>query len=176
MLEFQVSENPYSSAYGGGSAGYVNTVTKSGTNSFHGDAFYYNRNTGTGAIDAVSKANGYPKAMDVRQQFGAGLGGPIVKNKLFFFFDYEQQRRKDPISIINTSQAAVNETSFGVPAGTPLPTPTGYPVPSGLTAAAPTNPLYLQQVSNALNEIKATWASIRGARTTFFSSRGSTGN
>ena len=155
VLEFQVSENPYSSAYGGGSAGYVNTVTKSGTNSFHGDAFYYNRNTGTGAIDAVSKANGYPKAMDVRQQFGAGLGGPIVKNKLFFFFDYEQQRRKDPISIINTSQAAVNETSFGVPAGTPLPTPTGYPVPSGLTAAAPTNPLYLQQVSNALNEIQS---------------------
>ena len=125
-------------------------MTKSGTNAFHGDAFYYNRNTGTGAIDAVSKANGYPKALDVRQQFGAGLGGPIVKNKLFFFFDYEQQRRKDPISIINTSQAAVNVTSFGLPAGTVLPTPTGYPVPSGLTAAAPGNPVYLQQVSNAL--------------------------
>jgi hypothetical protein len=154
VQEFQVSENPYSAAYGGGSAGYVNTVTKSGTNAFHGDAFYYNRNTATGAIDAVSKANGYPKALDVRQQFGAGLGGPIVKDKLFFFFDYEQQRRKDPISIINTSQAAVNETSFGVPAGTPLPSPTGYPVPSGLTAAAPSNPLYLQQVSNALSEIQ----------------------
>ena len=155
VQEFQVSENPYSPAYGGGAAGYVNTITKSGTNAFHGHAFYYNRNTGTGAIDAVSKAAGYPKALDVRQQFGAGMGGPIAKNKLFFFFDYEQQRRKDPISIINTAQAAVNQTSFGVPAGTVLPAPTGFPVPSGLTAADPTNPIYLQQVSNALNEIKS---------------------
>jgi hypothetical protein len=149
IQEFQISENPYSSAYGGGSAGYVNTVTKSGTNSFHGDAFYYNRNSATGAIDAVSKANGYPKALDVRQQFGAGLGGPVVKNKLFFSFDYEQQRRKDPISIINTSQAALNVTSFGLSAGT------GYPVPSSLTAPAAGNPLYLQQVSNALYEVQS---------------------
>ena len=72
VQEFQIAENPYSPAYGGAVTGYVNTVTKSGTNTFHGDAFYYNRNTGTGAIDAVSKANGYPKALDVRQQFGAG--------------------------------------------------------------------------------------------------------
>jgi hypothetical protein len=155
IQEFQISENPYSPAYGGGSAGYINTVTKSGTNAFHGYAFYYNRNSATGAIDAVSKANGYPKAQDVRQQFGAGLGGPIVKNKLFFFFDYEQQRRKNPISIINTGQAALNVTSFGLPAGTVLPAPTGYPVPSGLTAAAPGNPVYLQQVSNALYEIQS---------------------
>ena len=150
VQEFQVSESPYSPAYGGGSAGYINTVTKSGTNAFHGQAFYFNRNTGTGAIDAVSKANGYTKALDVRQQFGAGLGGPVIKNKLFFYFDYEQQRRKNPISIINASQAAVNVTNFGLPAGTVLPAPTGYPVPSGLTSAAPGNPLYLQQVSNAL--------------------------
>jgi len=153
VQEFQVSENPHS--HGGGAAGYVNTITKSGTNAFHGHAFYYNRNTGTGAIDAVSKAAGYPKALDVRQQFGAGMGGPIMKNKLFFFFDYEQQRRKDPISIINTAQAAVNQTSFGVPAGTVLPAPNGFPVPSGLTAADPTNPVYLQQVSNALHQIQS---------------------
>ena len=155
VQEFQIAENPYSPVYGGAVTGYVNTVTKSGTNSFHGDAFYYNRNTGTGAVDAVSKANRYPKALDVRQQFGAGIGGPVVKNKLFFLFDYEQQRRKDPISIINPAQSAVTETNFGLPAGTALPAPTGFPAPSGLTAAAPTNPLYLQQVSNALYEIQS---------------------
>ena len=155
VQEFQVSENPYSPAYGGGAAGYINTITRSGTNAFHGQAFYYNRNTATGAIDAVSKAAGYPKALDVRQQFGAGLGGPIAKNKLFFFFDYEQQRRKDPISIINTAQAAVTPASFGVPAGTALPAPNGFPVPSNLTAADPTNPVYLQQVSNALHQIQS---------------------
>jgi len=155
VQEFQVSLNPYSPAYGGGAAGYINTVTKSGTNEFHGVGFYYNRNTATGAIDAVSKANGFPKAFDLRQQFGGGVGGPIVKNKLFFFVDDEVQRRKDPISIINTSQAAVNATSFGLPAGTVLPAPNGFPVPSNLTAADPTSPTYLQQVSNALNEIKS---------------------
>jgi hypothetical protein len=155
VQEFQVSVSPYSPAYGGGAAGYINTVTKSGTNSFHGHAFYYNRNSGTGAIDAVSKANRFPKALDVRQQFGAGLGGPVVKNKLFFFFDYEQQRRKNPISIINPSQAAVSVTDFGLPAGTALPAPAGFPVPSSLTAPDPSNPIYLQQVSNALYEIKS---------------------
>jgi hypothetical protein len=155
VQEFQIAENPYSPAYGGAVTGYVNTVTKSGTNSFHGDAFYYNRNTGTGAVDAVSKTNGYPKALDVRQQFGAGIGGPIKKDKLFFLFDYEQQRRKDPISVINPAMSAVNVTNFGLPAGTVLPAPTGYPVPSGLTAAAPGNPLYLQQVSNALYEVES---------------------
>ncbi len=155
VQEFQIAENPYSPAYGGAVTGYVNTVTKSGTNSFHGDAFYYNRNTGTGAIDAVSKAAGYPRALDVRQQFGAGVGGPIKKDKLFFLFDYEQQRRKDPISVINPAESAVNVASFGLPAGTALPALTGFPVPSVLTAAAPGNPLYLQQVSNALYEVQS---------------------
>jgi len=156
VQEFQVAESPYSPVYGGGAAGYVNTVTKSGTNSFHGAAFYFNRNTTAGgATDAISKASGVPRALDVRQQFGAAVGGPIVKNKLFFFTDYEQQRRKDPISIINPSQSAVDVTSFGLPAGTILPAPTGYPAPSGLTAADPANPVYLQQASNALYEIQS---------------------
>ncbi len=156
VQEFQVAESPYSPQYGGGAAGYVNTVTKSGTNALHGAAFYFNRNTTIGgATDAASKAAGIPRALDVRQQFGAAIGGPIKKNKLFFFTDYEQQRRKNPISIINTAQSAVNATSFGLPAGTQLPAPTGYPVPSSLTAPAPGNPIYLQQVSNALYQIQS---------------------
>ncbi len=154
VQEFQVSLNPYSPTYGGASTGFVNTVTKSGTNTFHGHAFYFNRNTGTGATDAVSKAAGVAKALDVRQQFGAGIGGPIAKNRMFFFFDYEQQRRKNPISVLNPAQSAVGVTNFGLPAGTALPTPNGYPVPSGLTAADPANPFYLQQVSNALGQIR----------------------
>lgn len=155
IQEFQVSVNPYSPAYGGASTGFVNTVTKSGTNAYHGHAIYFNRNSGTAAVDAVTKANGSVKALDVRQQFGAGLGGPIVKDKAFFFFDYEQQRRKNPTSVINPSQAAVNVTNFGLPTGTALPAPTGYPVPGSLTAPDPSNPVYLQQVSNALYQIQS---------------------
>jgi hypothetical protein len=159
VQEFQVVPNVYSAVYGGASAGFVNTITKSGTKEFHGDAFYYNRNSATGANDAVDKAAGYPKPLNVLQQFGADLGGPIVKGKLFFYFDYEQQRQKQPLYVAGTTQSTVTESSFGVPDGTPLPPPNShFPSASTLTTAEasldPTNPLYLQGVSNALNEIQ----------------------
>jgi hypothetical protein len=59
IQEFQVAVSPYSSIYGGGE-GFINTVTRSGTNSFHGEAFYYNRNSAFQANDALSKASGFP--------------------------------------------------------------------------------------------------------------------
>ncbi len=158
VQEFQVQPNVYNAAYGGAGAGFINTVTKSGTNRWHGDAFYYNRNSGTGANDAVDKAAGNPKPVNVLQQFGADLGGPIQKDKLFFYFDYEQQRYKDPLYSVNPAQAATDETAFGVPAGTALPTPNGhYPAAASISQAQatadPTNPVYLQGVANALNVI-----------------------
>src|ERR1700722_993474 len=78
IQEFQVSVSPYSAVYGGG-AGFVNAVTRSGSNAFHGSAFYYNRISATGANDAIGKANGFPKPLDALQQFGAGVGGPIKR-------------------------------------------------------------------------------------------------
>jgi hypothetical protein len=89
IQEFQVSVSPYSAIYGGG-AGFVNAVTRSGSNAFHGSAFYYNRNSATGANDALDKAAGNPKPEDALQQFGAGMGGPIRHDRLWFFVDYEQ--------------------------------------------------------------------------------------
>ena len=158
IQEFQVQPNVYNAAYGGAGAGFINTVTKSGTNRWHGDAFYYNRNSGTGANDAVDKAAGNPKPVNVLQQFGADLGGPIKRDKAFFYFDYEQQRHKDPLYAVNPAQAATDETTFGVPLGTPLPTPKGhYPAAASISQdqanADPTNPIYLQGVANALNVI-----------------------
>jgi hypothetical protein len=72
IQEFQVAVSEYSAVYGGGSA-FINAVTRSGTNAFHGDAFYYNRNSATGANDALSVGSGFPKPQDVLQQFGAGV-------------------------------------------------------------------------------------------------------
>ena len=159
VQQFQVSDNPYNAAYGGAGAGFVNTVTKSGTDAFHGDAFYYNRNSGVGnANDFIDKQNGIPRPLDVLQQFGGDFGGPVLKNKAWFYFDYEQQRRKQPISVINPGFTGIDETAFGVPAGTTLPSVNAaYPVP-GLfnTSPAPTDPgfsSYLQQVANALGAI-----------------------
>jgi hypothetical protein len=164
IQEFQVTDNPYNAAYGGAGAGFVNTVTKSGTDSWHGDAFYYNRNSGVGnANDPIDKASGVPRPLDVLQQFGADLGGPIVPHKAWFYFDYEQQRRKQPISVINSGFSALNDPAnfqqtFGIPNGTTLPTPdANYPVPGAFsTPPLPTDPNfpgYVQQVSNALGAI-----------------------
>src|SRR6516225_9008015 len=162
IQEFQVSVSPYSAVYGGG-AGFVNAVTRSGSNAFHGRAFYYNRNSATGANDAIDKGNGFPKPLDILQQFGAGVGGPIVRSRLWFFVDYEQQLRKNPISVINPALAttpanlpAFLSANFGIPAGTTLPPPNGpLPVPGSDTAPDPTNPVYLQQVSNAVNALNS---------------------
>ena len=156
IQEFQVSISPYSAVYGGG-AGFVNAVTRSGSNAFHGSAFYYNRNSAVGANDALDNAAGIPKPRDNLQQIGAGMGGPIVRNRLWFFFDYEQQLRSDPFSVINQAldptQPGFLSSQFGIPDRTPLPAPNGpLPIPNTDIApdATPGSP-YLQQVSNVIN-------------------------
>ncbi len=162
IQEFQVSVSPYSAIYGGG-AGFVNAVTRSGSNAFHGSAFYYNRNSATGANDALDKASGFPKPEDALQQFGAGMGGPIVHNRLWFFVDYEQQLRNNPISVINTALATTPanlgsflSANFGLPGGTTLPAPNGpLPLPGNDAAPDPANPVYLQQVSNTINALNS---------------------
>ena len=162
IQEFQVSVSPYSAVYGGG-AGFVNAVTRSGSNAFHGSAFYYNRNSATGANDALDKAAGFPKPEDALQQFGAGVGGPIVRNRLWFFVDYEQQLRNNPISVINPALATTPANlgpfltaNFGLPAGTVLPAPNGpLPIPGSDLAPDATNPVYLQQVSNTINALNS---------------------
>lgn len=105
VREFQVNGSNYSAEYGRAAGGVINTVTKSGTNTFHGDLFYYNRNNRNGARNPLAFrsviVNGVTtqvaaKPVDLRQQFGGTLGGPIVKNRLFFFFSYDQQKRNFP--------------------------------------------------------------------------------
>jgi hypothetical protein len=162
--EFQVAVSPYSSIYGGG-AGFVNAVTRSGSNAFHGSAFYYNRNSATGAEDALDESAGNPKPQDSLQQFGLGLGGPIQRNRLWFFVDYEQQLHNNPISVINSALSnnaatlpAFLNANFGIPLGTQLPAATGpLPIPGADTSSSvqanPTDPVYLQQVSNVMNAL-----------------------
>ena len=154
IQEFQVAVSPYSAAYGGGATGFLNTVTKSGADAFHGNAFYFNRNSGTGANDAIDKANGIPRPVDVLQQFGAAMGGPIAHKRAWFFFDYEQQRERDPVSVINSDYEGVTQADFDVPQNILLPAANAaLPVPGAISHPDPTNPVYLQQVSNALNAI-----------------------
>ena len=170
IQEFQVAVSPYTAVYGGG-AGFVNAVTRSGGNAFHGSAFYYNRNSATGANDALDKAAGNPKPEDALQQFGAGLGGPIVRNRLWFFADYEQQLRNNPIPVINSALAtnpsnldAFVLANFFPPSVTTapnLPTPSSLTCPNNLPqpgtdlAPDPNNATYLQQVSCAIYSLNS---------------------
>lgn len=105
IREFQVNTSNYSAEYGRSAGGVVNAVTKSGTNEFHGELFYYNRNNRNGARNprafGTTLVNGVSttvtaKPKDLREQFGGAVGGPIIKNRLFFFFSYDQQRRNFP--------------------------------------------------------------------------------
>ena len=101
VQEFQVNSSNYSAEYGRSAGGVVNAVTKSGSNRFHGDAFWYDRDNEMGATNPFTKAfvGGVlvpVKPVDVRQQWGGSIGGPIIKDKLFFFFSYDQQHRNFP--------------------------------------------------------------------------------
>ena len=102
IREFQVNTSNYSAEYGRSAGGVTNAVTKSGTNEFHGELFYYNRNNRNGArnpLATLTLASGQVvgiKPIDLRQQFGGAIGGRIIKDKLFFFFNYDQQTRNFP--------------------------------------------------------------------------------
>ena len=79
--------------YGRSSGGMINLVTRGGTNEWHGNLREYNRNTDFAANDWFNNRDGVDRAPLIRNQFGGNLGGPIKKDKLFFFFDYEGLRR-----------------------------------------------------------------------------------
>ena len=139
VREFQVNTSNYSAEYGRAAGGVVNTVTKSGTNEFHGELFYYIRDNRLGASNpsatqSVLNPDGTVsviriKPEDRRQQFGGSLGGPIMRDRLFFYFTYDQQARNFPgvaafsnpqfLQLSSTNRATVrNNIRPAFPAGT----------------------------------------------------------
>lgn len=92
ISEFKVITDPYDAEYGRSPGGAVVVVTQSGTNQFHGDAWEFNRTSATDATDFFTNRAGDKKAGLTQNQFGGVLGGPIIKNKLFFMFNYEGTR------------------------------------------------------------------------------------
>jgi outer membrane receptor protein involved in Fe transport len=101
IQEFQINTSNYSAEYGRAAGGVVNAVTKSGTNQIHGQAFWYDRNSDWGAINPFQThlVNGVATPFlpeDKRHQFGGGIGGAIIKDKLFWFFSADQQLRPFP--------------------------------------------------------------------------------
>jgi hypothetical protein len=104
IQEFQVSVASYSAEFGQAAGGQVNAVTKSGSNTLHGDLFYYLRYPSLNALDPIQKSTGnYTQPVHQQQQFGGSVGGPIIKDKLFYFFTYDGSRKVNPISYVSSS-------------------------------------------------------------------------
>ena len=129
VQEFQVVSNNYSAEFGRASGGVVNTVTRSGSNDFHGTGYWFFRNQNFNATDifaSVDPATGKRVNPDeLRNQFGASAGGKIIKDKLFYFANYEGMRRDFPL-IASITQA-----------GSPLFSTTGQFI---ATCGAPATP------------------------------------
>src|SRR5260370_4983465 len=99
ILEFSVLTTNYSAEYGKTSGGVINAITRSGTNQFHGDVYEFLRNS---ALDARNFFDGPRVPPFRRNQFGGSVGGPIVKDKTFFFFNYEGLRQSLSSTQVNT--------------------------------------------------------------------------
>jgi hypothetical protein len=133
IAEFKIITTNYSAEYGRVGGAVVNAVTRSGTNQFHGTAWEFLRNTDLNAVGFTFSPTVFLKPTLQRNQFGATIGGPFIKNKLFFFGDYEGfrqlQRYLNFDSIPNAADRAgilpvtvVNPlTGVVYPAGTQIP-------------------------------------------------------
>ncbi|HXE52512.1 MAG TPA: hypothetical protein VN541_05820, partial [Tepidisphaeraceae bacterium] len=91
LQEFSVQTSNYTARYGGNSGAVVNAITASGTNAFHGDLFEFNRNAVFNARNHFASVRDQLK----RNQFGGVIGGPIIRDKTFFFFGYQQTQIRD---------------------------------------------------------------------------------
>ena len=105
VQEFQSAISGYSAEFGGAAGGQINAVTKSGTNTMHGDLFYYLRYPALNALDPYSKYQGLTNHNPIlltqpvhqQQQFGGSAGGPLMKDRMFYFLTYDGFRKVNPI-------------------------------------------------------------------------------
>ncbi|MGA9979637.1 MAG: TonB-dependent receptor [Candidatus Sulfotelmatobacter sp.] len=114
--EFKVQTNSYSAEFGRGNGAILNAVIKSGTNSFHGDVYEFIRNE---KLDARNAFDEFGRQPYKQNQFGATLGGPLIKNRTFFFGDYEglRVRQATPFLELIPTPAEVPQLSGGVVTG-----------------------------------------------------------
>ncbi|HJS24393.1 MAG TPA: TonB-dependent receptor [Pyrinomonadaceae bacterium] len=128
LQEFIVQTSLYDASQGRNSGGNIEAVTRSGGNEFHGNAYYFIRNRALNENDFFLKSAGQPKPVLSRHQFGGTLGGPVVRDRMFFFGSYQGTRETNGASLSNSllfpfipsqlrddsRSAAALQTTFGV--------------------------------------------------------------
>src|SRR5262245_41439289 len=143
VSEYKVITSVAKAEYGRNSGAQVQVVTRSGTNEFHGNVFEYNRNTAYNANDFFNNRAGLAREVLIRNQFGASIGGPIRRNKAFFFFNWQSQRMNQ--SLTQTRTVLTPEARKGIfrymvgAANSPTQvSPTGVPVVPACSATVTT--------------------------------------
>jgi len=124
IQEFKVQTNNLGPEYGRFAGGVINLSTKSGTNSWHGSGYEFLRNKVLNANDFFDNRNHVPVAAFTQNQFGVNAGGPIVKNKLFFFSSYEGYRLRKGNPLTTTVPTALERTGDFSQSGSPIYDPT----------------------------------------------------
>ena len=134
VQQFQVNTADYSARFGRAAGGVINTVTRSGTNQFHGQAFFFERNSRFSALNPYttrttlsndSFATAAFQPPDDRKQMGIALGGPIVKGRLFWFYSFDYVRRNFPeVSRVGYPGSVFAAPLAAIPTGTYL----GFPI------------------------------------------------
>jgi hypothetical protein len=155
IKEFQAATSNYSVEFGQAAGGQVNAITKSGTNQIHGDLFYFLRYPDLNALDPYSKyqalhngGNAFLLTQPVhqQQQFGGSVGGPVIKDRLFYFFTYDGFRKVG--RVLYTDSNTISTTPTGSASSTTIISPTQCPTTISSTQC--TNAItFLQGVSTA---------------------------
>ena len=107
VQEFQVNTNGFAPELGRAAGGVINVITKSGTNDLHGGLFFFYRDTNLNANNSINKTQRRTRAPYKFRQFGGNVGGAIVKDKLFYFVNYDGQRNNEAVVM---TTAAVRPT------------------------------------------------------------------
>ncbi len=163
LTEFKVITSNFSAEYGRVGGAVVNSVMRSGSNEFHGSVFEFLRNTDLNAIGYIfgQRPSTFQKPTLQRNQFGASIGGPVVKNKIFFFGDYEGFRQLSrflnfdslptltdrsgtlPVTVVNPRTGAIYPANTQIPLTQILPFAAkvlgDLPAPNGTSASSRSN-------------------------------------
>ncbi|MBS1797290.1 MAG: TonB-dependent receptor [Acidobacteria bacterium] len=164
LQEFIVQTSLYDASNGRNAGGNVEAVTRSGSNDLHGNVYYFLRNKALNANEPFIKARGLQRPVATRNQYGATLGGRVVKDRVFFFGSYQGTRERNGVSLTNSLTSPIvpagltdsNRTAaglsatFGIPVANISPVAVnilnarlasgGFAIPSSGVASAP-NPL-----------------------------------
>jgi Carboxypeptidase regulatory-like domain/TonB-dependent Receptor Plug Domain len=149
VREFEVNTGVYPAEYGRAAGAVINSVTKSGTNELHGEAYFYDRESNWNAFNDYSKltvqnpgSGAYVseplKPEDLRKIYGFTAGGPLIKNKLFWIYTYDQHSRIFPgVGVPNSPSSFYSLPDANLPGGATCSSTNGY-----LTGSLTTNPNY----------------------------------